>query len=188
MERLQPGESLSFEVVGKPAPGGSKISRVIYKEGKPLLKDGRPIVATHPSSKRERPWRNDVAEEAVHSWGPRGMCVLDCALHIRLTFFFERAQGDYRKDGTLRPSAEMLPRTRGEDLDKLARSTLDALAGIVFTNDRRVVDLVLARRFGSPERCEITVTRPEWRTVAEYDGEEQRVVAAEIEEQQALAI
>ena len=43
------------------------------------------------------------------------------------------------------------------DIDKLARCALDALTGIVFRDDAQIVDLHATKRYGEPERAELTI-------------------------------
>jgi Holliday junction resolvase RusA-like endonuclease len=43
------------------------------------------------------------------------------------------------------------------DSDKLARGVLDALTGAVFADDSQVVQLVVAKQYGGPERVEIRI-------------------------------
>lgn len=177
-ERLAPGERMSFEVVGTPAPGGSKTARPVFKKdpdnpGKVIpvtTKNGMPIVNTAPSSKATKPWMNAVAEAAVHEWGPRELYALDGPLFIRLDFYFPRPASHFgtgKNSAKLKDSSPLYPDASGADLDKLARSTIDALHGIVFTNDRRIVQLPLRRRYGAPARCRITVWRPRASTIGE---------------------
>jgi Holliday junction resolvase RusA-like endonuclease len=177
-DRLRPGERMSFEVVGAPAPGGSKTARPVFRKDpdhpgkvKPVTTArGMPIVNTAPASKLTKPWMNAVAEAAVFEWGPRDMRVLDGPLLIRLDFYFPRPDAHFgtgRNAGRLKDSAPAYPDSTGSDLDKLARSTIDALHGIVFSNDRRLVEMRLRRRFGAPARCRITVYRPRASTIGE---------------------
>src|SRR4051812_49922272 len=83
-ERLAPGERMSFEVVGAPAPGGSKTARPVFRKDPEnpdrvipvTTKSGMPVVNTAPGSKLTKPWMNAVAEAATFEWGPRDLCVL----------------------------------------------------------------------------------------------------------------
>ena len=43
------------------------------------------------------------------------------------------------------------------DLDNLAKLVLDAMNGLVYDDDRRVISLVCRKGYGSPERTEIAV-------------------------------
>jgi crossover junction endodeoxyribonuclease RusA len=64
----------------------------------------------------------------------------DTPVYVRIIFFLERPQGHYNAKGELKPWAiGMVPAVK-PDKDKLERATLDALTGIIFDDDSRVVD------------------------------------------------
>lgn len=72
---------------------------------------------------------------------------------VTLVFYVERPKSAKRREyPSVRP-----------DLDKLCRSTIDALAGLVYVDDGQVVDVVAKKRYGTPERVEVhcTVLKPE---------------------------
>jgi Holliday junction resolvase RusA-like endonuclease len=175
---IKPGETWRMTVIGKPAPQGSKQSRPVMrwdhelKKKVPVLKNGVPVVNTTEANRdRLKPWRQDVSESAIaHGWPGLGMAALDEAVIVVITFFFTRPRSHYgtgRNDGVLKDSSPLYPETTGDDLDKLERAALDALTGIVYRDDKRVVTLPTRRRFGTPERMEISVRRPRARTVGE---------------------
>jgi Holliday junction resolvase RusA-like endonuclease len=64
--------------------------------------------------------------------------------------------------GGLKPSAPAAPRSK-PDVDKLARTTLDALTGIAFDDDSRIVDLVTRKRYAEPGREGARITVEEWK-------------------------
>lgn len=144
MERLIEGETWTCVVVGKPATGGSKT--MVWKDGKPMVKGGRPVM--RPASKFTKPWMEMVGAVVEADWG--GHEALDGPLLAEVVFYFAPPG---------KASEEDWPSKTGGDLDKLLRATLDPLQGIVFTNDRRIVRVVAERRFGTPERAEITIER-----------------------------
>jgi Holliday junction resolvase RusA-like endonuclease len=167
---IGPGESLTFTVIGEPKPGGSKTAQPVYKAGKPLMKNGRPVISTRPDNPGTKPWMNSVAETAVHEWGPREHCMIDGPVFLKLDFYFSRPDSHYgtgRNAGKLKPSAPLWPARGGYDTDKLVRAVKDALEGIVYTVDRRVVKVDAERKYGAPARCTIKVSRPAWETNAD---------------------
>ncbi len=112
---------IRFWVYGTPWPKGSMRAMLDRRTGRPfLIPDNDP---------RLRAWMRAVATTAkLH----RPPTPLDCALEVTLTFFLERPKGHYgsgRNAGEVRPSAPPFPDKR-LDVDKLVRSTLDALTGI----------------------------------------------------------
>ncbi|MBZ6085876.1 RusA family crossover junction endodeoxyribonuclease [Streptomyces olivaceus] len=119
---------ISLTVYGLPAPQGSK-----RHVGNGVMVE---------SSKKVKPWRQDVKQAALDTvaehadWTP-----LDGPLIASMVFTFARPKGHYRTGRNahlLRDSAP--PRPHGmPDLSKILRSTEDALTGIVWKDDARVV-------------------------------------------------
>lgn len=115
---------IEFEVLGVAAPKGSKrhVGRGIMVE----------------SSKRERPWRDSVSSAAALYM--RGAPLLrDVPLALTVTFYFQRPRSHYGKHG-LNAKGRSTPRPITKpDVSKLVRSLEDALIGIVFDDDSRIV-------------------------------------------------
>ena len=157
-ERLAVGESHTFVVVGKPAPGGSKTQRPSA-----LSPTG---FAVRPASKRTEPWMRLCRAIYKSDWG--AYPPLDCPVEVSAIFYYEPPKKADPDDWPLRS---------GNDLDKLERSTFDPLGPYrdkkkpenswpgVIVNDRRIVRVVAERRFGTPERAEVTVRRLSQRRV-----------------------
>jgi Holliday junction resolvase RusA-like endonuclease len=120
---------LIIRAIASPAPQGSFFA---------ILVKGRPTVIA--DNKATKPWRKAVVDAAkgamrVASWIP-----LNEALAVEIAFFLDRPKSVRRVFPSTRP-----------DIDKLARSTLDALADArVFVEDGRVVDLTLRKRYCEP--------------------------------------
>ena len=142
--------SFTFQVIGLPAPQGSKrhVGRGIMVE----------------SSKAVQPWRQDVkyaAERSLPSdWDPSKPTA------ISVVFRFKRPQGHYgtgRNAGQLKASAPShAVSAQLGDIEKLVRSTHDALIGIAFDDDRQVVDLICQKRYtvgDEPMGATISITQ-----------------------------
>jgi Holliday junction resolvase RusA-like endonuclease len=127
---LSVGPSMSFEVVGDPAPQGSKSYKGRTKAGKPILAE---------SSAKVKPWRQDVVAAALAAIGAHEWVKLDGPVLLDITFFLPRPVSA--------PKRVRLP-FRRPDLSKLVRSTEDALttAG-VYADDARITDLHVRKRF-----------------------------------------
>jgi Holliday junction resolvase RusA-like endonuclease len=108
------------------------------------------------SNAKARPWAQAISSVAAdHHRGN----LLTGPVSVAITFHFAHPKGHYgtgRNAGTLRLAA---PRemTTTPDVDKLARCALDALTGIVIRDDAQIVDLHAGKRYGEPERAEITI-------------------------------
>lgn len=149
---------LSFTVLGKPQPGGSKSAYAVRRGGVPTGQ-----VAVVDANKRAKSWQQEVKIAAARTmddtfhWGR--VEVLTAPLNVSMTFYQQRPKSHYgtgRNADKLKDSAPPFPTGR-PDATKLARSTEDALTGVVYRDDAQVVDLDVHKRYGVPERCEITV-------------------------------
>lgn len=137
-------EPISFSVSGKPAPAGSKRAFVLRKGG---AFTGRAIVVD--ANPKAKDWKMDVRHEAqrVYTGEP-----WDCPIAMRLVFTVERPQAHYRTGmnaGRLKESAPHFPCSK-PDVDKLSRGVLDALTGILYTDDSKIVTKTVTKRYGRP--------------------------------------
>lgn len=99
-------------------------------------KTGQPIIVCKTRSTGE--WRQAIKAVLSLDWtGP----AIDGPVRLSLVFRLPRPASA--------PKKRILPERR-PDLDKLVRAVLDALRGIVYVDDARVVELV-ARKVYSPE-------------------------------------
>ena len=150
--------TLEIHVVGVPAPQGSKRGFVVK---------GRVVMAE--SSKKVRPWRQDVKAAALEAitpeqgeafptqWEP-----LAGPLSVAVTFFLPRPGYHFRtgkRANELKPNAPDFV-DKKPDVDKLLRSTFDALgeAG-VWRDDAQVAKLSTSKLYtGSQPGALIVVT------------------------------
>ena len=101
------------------------------------------------SSKKVQPWRQDVKQAVLNQYdGPP----IERAVFIEIEFRFQRPKGHFNTKGELRPKAPEYVTSRGQgDLDKLLRSTFDALSlstgGSLLADDSLVVRVVGSKRY-----------------------------------------
>lgn len=142
-------EPISFFVPGKPEPGGSKKAMHHNKSGKIIVMD---------DAKQGRRWRDRVTSLAMdlHPGTP-----LDGPLAVRFVFVVSRPKGHYRTGRNahlLRDDAPASPTTK-PDVLKLARSTEDALTGILWVDDAQTVHLELIKQYGDRPGVHVAVRR-----------------------------
>lgn len=128
MDRMEAVVTLAFTVRGIPKPQGSK--RAFVRGGRAQLVEsaGQPL----------KDWRADVKAAAEAALGERGP--LAGPLVLKVTFFLPRPK-------SAKPGA--LPDKR-PDLDKLLRSTLDALtAAAALNDDAQIVEINSAKVYTS---------------------------------------
>jgi crossover junction endodeoxyribonuclease RusA len=139
-------EKVKFFVPGRPRPQGSMKFVKSKKTGKSV-----PI-----TNQKLEAWRADIKHFAIETVGDR-MTRGGCS--VTMIFLFARPKSHYyhRKSGdVLRDDApERMLKT--PDIDKLIRAVLDALTGVVFTDDCEVDTIGAVKKWGAREGIEITV-------------------------------
>lgn len=135
---------LTVFVAGQPAPQGSKRGFVNKKTGK---------VAMVEMSKTVKPWREDVRAGLLDDTG-RARARFDGAVRVHLEFVMPRPK-------TMPKTKATPPHTKQPDVDKLVRSTLDAITSAgVLIDDRHVVDVHATKRtaeLAEQHGCHITI-------------------------------
>lgn len=124
---------VTFWVPGTPAPQGSK-----KYVGHRATRHGHSVPVLIESSAKVRPWRAAVAQ--VATLYSRGLPPIDGPVRVRVDFALHRP---------VSLPARIVHMIRKPDLDKLARSTLDALSGICYIDDNRVVDLHVTKAYAA---------------------------------------
>lgn len=144
MEQKQT-EPIAFFAHGTPAPKGSMKGFVVKSKT-----TGKNRAVVVPDSKRSKPWMaivNFAAAEAMRLGGH--IAFQDAPLEILITFQIQRPGFHSNKKG-VKSSAPLFPATK-PDIDKLTRAVLDAIEGVCFDNDSRVVSLVARKRYADPD-------------------------------------
>lgn len=126
---------LTIDIPGIPAPGGSK--RAFFRPGM------QRAVIVDAAGERNKNWRAVCAMAAREAY--QG-APLQGPLQVSMVFTMPRPQGHYGKSG-LKASAPHL-HTKRPDALKLARSTEDALTGIVWGDDSQTALLTIEKRYG----------------------------------------
>jgi crossover junction endodeoxyribonuclease RusA len=137
--------SINFTVECKPAPQGSMSGVAITRD------DGSPGTIFKADNKRTHPYRNQVGFEALRARAAAGVhdvfAPAETPVRLGLTFFFSRPKSA--------PKSRVYPVVK-PDYDKLARSTTDALTGILYADDCQVVSCEINKFYGEPERVQIS--------------------------------
>lgn len=128
-----------FVVKGTPAPQGSKRAFVNQSTGRAAI--------VEDNKARVRSWREIVREGFLTPEPPE---MLLGPVAVRLMFYMPRPKSHYRTgahSGDLKPNAPMYVATK-PDIDKLARSTLDALSQAgAWRDDSQVASLLCLQRY-----------------------------------------
>lgn len=140
--------TIKFWVPTRPAPGGSKKSFASESTGR---------IVTLDDAKDNAVWRGVVALYGGQAMA--GKPLLAGPLEVSMIFYQRRPKGHYGRGGNagvLRPSAPWFPTVK-PDVLKLARSTEDALTGVVWVDDSQTIALHVTKLYGEKPGVEITV-------------------------------
>lgn len=133
---------IEFFVPGTARTAGSKSAFKDKKTGK--------IHVTH-AGKHSKAWMDSVKWFAMKA--TNRMVLLDEPLVLGLIFLRDRPKGHYgsgRNEGVLKDSSPTFP-TSKPDLTKLTRAVEDALTGIVWKDDSRVVKHDTVKLYCGPD-------------------------------------
>lgn len=139
--------------MGTPAPGGSKTFFPVWRAGGKLviqIKNGRewPIIrVVDDAGENNKRWKEAVALQARSFM--RGAKPFDCPLKVEFVFFLRRPKAHYRtgKNSHLLRDDAPIYHTHRPDALKFARSTEDALTGIVWNDDSQNVRICPEKRW-----------------------------------------
>jgi Holliday junction resolvase RusA-like endonuclease len=138
---------IAFTVYGVPIPKGSTKAFFVKSLGRPIVTN---------ANKKTKPWAQQITSTASASYrGP----VLEGPLAVILRFYMPRPKSLPKK---------IVAHVRKPDCDKLTRSVLDALTGVIWRDDSQVVLLTASKAYaggsndtrsrGAVPRVEITIT------------------------------
>jgi Holliday junction resolvase RusA-like endonuclease len=125
---------LNFTVYGRPQQRGSKRAMVIYRNGKPVMANGRVCTYAMDANKNSGQWMAEVRAMAAAAYG--GKPLLAGPIILGCKFFFARPKSHYGANG-LKASAPRL-HLQTPDLAKLIRALEDAITGQVWRDDKQV--------------------------------------------------
>jgi len=157
-----------FFIEGTPAPGGSKSAFVLMdkRTGKPRCRPGTnyPIVnVTDDAGKANKEWRKVVAWTALKFMMSSRAFPKEVGFKVEYIFFLRRPNDHYtgsnRERGILKPDAPPWHLQKPDAL-KFARSTEDALTGIVWADDSQTVRICSEKRWaenGQKAGCTVRI-------------------------------
>lgn len=96
-----------------------------------------------------REWERWIREEAGKHRPPQ---LLDGPLVLEATFYVLKPKSS--------PRRRQYPDTK-PDVENLGKAVCDALQGLIYVDDSRIVEEILRKRFGDPPRVEIAIRAAE---------------------------
>lgn len=124
-------DPIRFKVYGVPVPQGSM--RAFNVNGRARISQG----GSAESRRKLGDWRQAIGEEARRAL-PEDATLLEGPVYVTVSFLLPKPKSAPKK---LRHC------TKKPDLDKLLRALLDALSGVIFTDDSQVVSLTAAKSY-----------------------------------------
>lgn len=178
-------DTLTFTVVGEPMSKGSMIGEVVTRgDGSVVYKNGRPVCRVRHAKKGIDKDAREIARIALNAREAVDWPLLRGeAIAVTVRFFTQRPSGHYgtgRNAGLLKDSAPTRPAKR-PDVDKWVRHLLDAMTGVVYTDDGQVVSLLATKEYAegsTPPRTEVEVSVLPDQTVGIVVADEQLMLVA----------
>lgn len=140
---------IRFDVLGTPAPKGSARAFINKNTGRAFVAPG----GARSTEVKIKAWSTAVREAAADIAGPRDAPIyVGTPLEVAIVFRIARPAshwGTGKNAGRISPRAPAAPMTK-PDIDKLARTTLDALTGVVFDDDSRIASLACVKQWAAP--------------------------------------
>lgn len=124
---------IEFFVAGVPRSQGSKRAFINKHTGR--------AVVVEQAGAELKSWRESVRSEAQRVGSLAHWPVLDGPIACNLVFYLPRPASA--------PKAVTVP-FKGLDLDKMIRAVWDAMTGVLFTNDSRIVAVAAQKLFAAP--------------------------------------
>lgn len=136
---------LSFEILGIPKPKQSARFRIVDK------KTGGRFIASYQK-------KSVMDNEANISWTvtqqlPQGFVPFDCPIHVDIKYIFPIPTSMSKKDDrAIREGKKIFKPTKPDLSDNLNKGLIDALSGIIFVNDSRIVSMTAEKYYGITPR------------------------------------
>lgn len=150
--------AITLWVPGIPIPQGSK-------RALPPARPGQHPRMIDQGQKKLKPWRATVGAIAAAEIQRRGLHAIVGPVVLELVLRFPRPRGHFgsgKNAGVLKASAPAVPGAK-PDLDKCLRAIGDALTGIAYTDDARIVDAHVLKRYADQRGAGAAIRVSSWR-------------------------
>jgi len=133
--------TIEFTVLGKAEPQGS--TKAFMVKGRPRITSANP---------KMKPYRQEVGQTALATRAALGIHNVWAGRHVPVVVHYEYY---FAKPKSV-PKGRGCPSVK-PDIDKLIRSTTDALTGILYADDGQIIGVTATKYYGLPERTVIRV-------------------------------
>jgi len=133
-------------IPGVPVPKGSAKAFYVKALGRARV--------VQDNAEKQRPWASMIAVMTRDRWT---YGVTNSAVHADMLFVMPRPKSHLRANGSVKGSFAQREHTSKPDVDKLARCVLDALTGVLYTDDSQVVEINARKTYGGAPGCMLTI-------------------------------
>lgn len=162
-----------FTVAGKTEPAGSK-TNMPRRKFPWVVSSVRDLMAWYPlvdANSKAAGWKAVVGGTAKGALLRQRLQapVFDCPLTVQMTFRRTRPKSHFTTKGVLNAEGRSRPFPDSKpDVLKLARAVEDAMTGIVYSDDAKIVRELIEKEWGDRDEVEVLV----FETVVEREFEE----------------
>jgi Holliday junction resolvase RusA-like endonuclease len=143
-------KSITFTILGKPSPSGSKKAFQHSKTGKIVVVD---------TAKGKAKWQNVSKRAALAAAKSAGWECTNAAVNLHVHFVFARPKSHYgtgKNSAILKPAAPFW-HIQKPDRTKLLRCTEDAFKGVLWKDDSQVIGGLVSKVWGKEDLATVTV-------------------------------
>jgi crossover junction endodeoxyribonuclease RusA len=145
MSALPVVDTITLNIIGIPQPQGNKTGYVNKRTGKVAMVEGR-----RPEARAAfKDWRGAVSQAARDWQADRNDALIDDPVAVTMWFWLPRPPSI--------PKKRVYPAVR-PDGEKLARAVMDALTGIIITDDARACEHHIFKRYAVDRPPGATIT------------------------------
>lgn len=143
-------KSITFTIIGKPSPSGSKKAFQHSKTGKIVVVD---------TAKGKAKWQNISKRAALAAAKSAGWECTNAAVYLHVKFVFARPKSHYgtgKNSAILKPAAPF-HHAQKPDVTKLVRCTEDSFKGVLWADDSQVIGSFSHKRWGEKDYAEVLI-------------------------------
>ncbi len=143
-------DQVAFKVHGQPVQQGSKKAFVVNNRA----------VIVDDNKKQLKSYRNDIASAGREQMDTDPWRI---PVHVNIDFLMARPKSHFGTGKNAENVKESAPLWHASkpDIDKLVRSVLDGITGVVIHDDSQVAALLVTKMYGTSPQTVVTVTRLE---------------------------
>lgn len=154
-------ELVSFTVMGKAVPAGSKNAHAIYRGKRGAKVFTGKVAVVDSSGEKGREWRKNIQITAIDAMGRAFIPLIEDPILLEVMIQEKRPKSHYRTGKFAHLLKENVPlhNVSKPDLTKLIRAIEDALNGIAWRDDSQIVSQHCIKKYGPDDRVYIRISK-----------------------------